>query len=65
VIASTSYSIAQYHLLMGERDKAKPWLARAIQVKGWGYFARIQAEADWKLLYPNEMPAPVSDGAPK
>jgi len=61
VIASTSYSIAQYYLLMGQRDKAKPWLARSIQVKGWGYFARIQAEADWKLLYPNEMPAPVAD----
>ena len=57
VIASTSYSIAQYYLLKGEREKAKPWLARAIQIKGWGYFARIQAEADWKLLYPDEMPA--------
>jgi hypothetical protein len=46
---------------MGQRDNAKPWLARSIQSKGWGYFARIQAEADWKLLYPNEMPAPVAD----
>jgi tetratricopeptide (TPR) repeat protein len=65
VIASTSYSIAQYYLLMGEREKAKPWLARSIQIKGWGYFARIQAEADWKQMFPNEVPAPVSDPAPK
>jgi tetratricopeptide (TPR) repeat protein len=60
VAASTSYSIAQYYLLMGEREKAKPWLARAILVKSWGYFARIQAEADWTYIFPGEDPAKVA-----
>ena len=56
VAASTAYSLANYYMLQGEPDKAKPWLQRSIDVDSWGFFARIQAEADWLLLFPNERP---------
>jgi tetratricopeptide (TPR) repeat protein len=56
VAASTAYSLANYYILRGEADKAKPWLQRSINVDSWSYFARIQAEADWLLLFPNERP---------
>lgn len=56
VAASTAYSLANYYILQGEPDKAKPWLQRSIDVESWGFFARIQAEADWLLLFPNERP---------
>jgi len=56
VAASTAYSLANYYILQGEPDKAKPWLQRSIDVDSWGFFARIQAEADWLLLFPNERP---------
>lgn len=56
VAASTAYSLANYYILRGEADKAKPWLRRSIDVDSWSFFARIQAEADWLLLFPNEMP---------
>ncbi|MFC3710975.1 tetratricopeptide repeat protein [Sphingoaurantiacus capsulatus] len=54
--ASTSYSLANYHLLMGNRDEAKQWLKRAMSVDAWSFFARIQAEADWVALFPGEKP---------
>ena len=54
--ASMSYTLAQYYLLQGEREQARPWLARAIQAESWGMFARIQAEADWMLLFPGQQP---------
>ncbi|PXA99291.1 hypothetical protein DMC47_03985 [Nostoc sp. 3335mG] len=56
VAASTAYSLANYYILRGEPEKAKPWLKRSINVDSWSYFARIQAEADWMLLFPNEKP---------
>lgn len=56
VAASTAYSLANYYILRGEAEKAKPWLVRSINVDSWGFFARIQAEADWLLLFPNEQP---------
>ena len=56
VAASTAYSLANYYILKGQPEKAKPWLQRSIDVNSWGYFARIQAEADWLLLFPNERP---------
>jgi tetratricopeptide (TPR) repeat protein len=56
VAASTAYSLANYYILRGEADKAKPWLQRSINVDSWSFFARIQAEADWVSLFPNEMP---------
>jgi tetratricopeptide (TPR) repeat protein len=56
VAASTAYSLANYYILRGEPEKAKPWLKRSIAVDSWGFFARIQAEADWLLLFPNEKP---------
>lgn len=56
VAASTAYSLANYYILSGEPEKAKPWLQRSINVDSWGFFARIQAEADWLLLFPNERP---------
>ncbi|TXC73766.1 hypothetical protein FSZ31_03285 [Sphingorhabdus soli] len=56
VAASTAYSLANYYILNGERDKAKEWLIKSINVNSWSYFARIQAEADWLLLFPNESP---------
>ncbi|QAY75461.1 hypothetical protein [Sphingosinicella sp. BN140058] len=56
VAASTAYSMANYYILRGEPEKAKPWLLRSISVDSWGFFARIQAEADWLLLFPNERP---------
>lgn len=54
--ASTAYSLANYHLLMGNRDEAKGWLKRAMNVDAWSFFARIQAEADWVALFPGEKP---------
>ena len=56
VAASTAYSLANYYILRGEAEKAKPWLQRSINVDSWSFFARIQAEADWLLLFPNERP---------
>ena len=56
VAASTAYSLANYYILRAEPEKAKPWLQRSINVDSWSYFARIQAEADWLLLFPNERP---------
>lgn len=56
VAASTAYSLANYYILMGEAEKAKPWLQRSINVDSWSFFARIQAEADWLLLFPGEKP---------
>lgn len=56
VAASTAYSLANYYMLTGEPEKAKPWLQRSINVDSWSYFARIQAEADWLLLFPGEKP---------
>lgn len=56
VAASTAYSLANYYILRGEPEKARPWLQRSINVDSWSYFARIQAEADWLLLFPNEKP---------
>jgi tetratricopeptide (TPR) repeat protein len=56
VAASTAYSLANYHILRGEVDKAKPWLQRSIAVDSWSFFARIQAEADWIKLFPGEQP---------
>ena len=49
VAASTAYSLANYYILMGEAEKAKPWLQRSINVDSWSFFARIQAEADLPL----------------
>jgi tetratricopeptide (TPR) repeat protein len=54
--ASTSYTLANYWLIRGERDKAREWLARAISVKTWAYFPRIQAEADWVHLFGQQKP---------
>ncbi|WP_324749256.1 hypothetical protein SH591_11660 [Sphingomonas sp. LY54] len=56
VAASTAYSLANFYILKGEADKAKPWLQRSIDVESWGFFARIQAEADWVALFPGEKP---------
>lgn len=56
VAASTAYSLANYYILTGEAEKAKPWLQKSIAVDSWGFFARIQAEADWLLLFPGEQP---------
>ena len=56
VAASTAYSLANYYILSGEPEKARPWLKRSINVESWSFFARIQAEADWLLLFPNEKP---------
>ena len=55
--SSSSYSLAMYWLMRGEREKAKEWLARAIDIKTWAYFPRIQAEVEWKNLYGDEKPA--------
>ncbi len=54
--ASTSYSLANYFLLRGERDKAKQHLRNAMSVGTWSYFARIQAEADWLQVFGPEKP---------
>lgn len=54
--ASSSYTLAMYWLMRGEREKAKPWLARAMDIKTWAYFPRIQAEVEWKNLYGDEKP---------
>lgn len=50
--ASTAYSLANFYLLKGEREEARNWLKRSINVDSWSYFARIQAEADWVALFP-------------
>ena len=54
--SSTSYTLAQYYILRAEYDKAKPHLRKAMEIPTWSYFARIQAEADWILLFGNEKP---------
>ncbi|MCW5725159.1 MAG: hypothetical protein KIS81_09380 [Maricaulaceae bacterium] len=56
VAASTAFSLANFYLLDGRPDAAKPWLARAVTVEGWAYFARIQAEAEFARLFPGETP---------
>lgn len=56
IAASTSFSLANYYIARGETAAAKDWLRRAIKVDSWGYFARIQAEADWVLLFGTERP---------
>jgi len=56
VATSTAYTLANYYLLLGEAEKAKPWLERSIAVDSWSFFARVQAEADWLLLFPDERP---------
>jgi hypothetical protein len=56
VAASTAYSLANYHILRGEVEKAKPWLQRSISVDSWSFFARVQAEADWVMLFPGQQP---------
>lgn len=54
--ASSSYSLANYWLIKGETEKAKEHLRRAMQIDTWSFFARVQAEADWVLLYGAEAP---------
>lgn len=54
--SSTAFTLANYLLLQGHREEAKEWYRRSINVDGWSYFARIQAEADWATLYPGETP---------
>ncbi|KPP82865.1 MAG: TPR repeat domain protein [Oceanicaulis sp. HLUCCA04] len=54
--SSTAFTLANYLLLQGHRDEAREWYRRSIDVDGWSYFARIQAEADWATLYPGETP---------
>jgi len=56
ISAGSAYSLANYHLLRGERAKARDWLRIAIGVETWSFFARIQAEADWIHLFGNERP---------
>lgn len=56
IAASTSYSLASYYIVRGELAPVKDWLRRAIKVDSWGYFARIQAEADWIHLFGTERP---------
>lgn len=54
--ASTAYSLANYYLLIGDREKARENLARALNTDTWSYFARIQAEADWIHVFGRERP---------
>ncbi|GGG93271.1 MAG TPA: hypothetical protein DF715_10775 [Oceanicaulis sp.] len=54
--SSTAFTLANYLLLQGHREEAREWYRRAINVDGWSFFARIQAEADWATLYPGETP---------
>lgn len=54
--ASSSYSLANYYIIRGENEKAKDHLRRAMQIDTWSFFARVQAEADWLLLYGDERP---------
>ncbi len=54
--ASTAYTLANYYLLLGERDKAREYLARSLNTDTWSYFARIQAEADWVFLFGRQRP---------
>jgi len=54
--ASTAYSLANYYLLIGEREKARDNLRLALNTDTWSYFARVQAEADWIYLYGQQRP---------
>lgn len=54
--SSTAFTLANYLLLQGHRNEAKEWYRRSINVDGWSFFARIQAEADWATLFPGETP---------
>ena len=54
--SSTSYTLANYYLLKGERDKARDHLRRAMSIGTWSFFARIQAEADWVQLFGTQKP---------
>jgi tetratricopeptide (TPR) repeat protein len=54
--SSTSYSLANYSIIQGRADEAKAHLRRAMQIDTWSFFARVQAEADWLLLYGAEKP---------
>lgn len=56
IVASTSYSLANFYLIRGDRDQAKAQLVRALSVSTWSYFARVQAEADWVYIFGNEKP---------
>lgn len=56
VAAGTAYTLANYWLVRGEIEKAKPLLRTAIAVDTWSFFARVQAEADWVALFGNETP---------
>ncbi len=52
--ASTAYTLANYYLLQGDSAKAKEFLWKSANVDTWSYFAVVQGEADWALLYPGE-----------
>jgi tetratricopeptide (TPR) repeat protein len=54
--SSTSYSLANYYIIQGRAAEAKDHLRRAMQIDTWSFFARVQAEADWILLYGDEKP---------
>lgn len=54
--SSTAYSLANYYLTRGETDKAKEFLRKAMDIETWSFFARVQGEADWLLLFGNEKP---------
>jgi tetratricopeptide (TPR) repeat protein len=54
--SSTSYSLANYYIIQGRTAEAKDHLRRAMQIDTWSFFARVQAEADWILLYGEEKP---------
>ena len=54
--SSTAFTLANFYLFDGQREEAKEWFRRSINVDGWSYFARIQSEADWRDLYPGETP---------
>lgn len=54
--ASSSYSLANYWLIKGDAAKAKDHLRRAMQIETWSFFARVQAESDWILLFGDEQP---------
>lgn len=54
--SSSAYTLANYWLMRGEREKAKVWLARAMDIDTWAYFPRIQAEVDWVSIFGDEKP---------
>lgn len=56
ISAGTAYSLANYWLVRGELAKAKEFLRIATGVETWSFFARVQAEADWRALFEGETP---------